>query len=164
MAVGKSTVARGIAEQNDGLLLSFGDLVRSEAQRRALDGDRATLQELGQRLHAAWGPRVLSEALLQQRRADIVIEGVRHLDVLEALRELLPDLVVAYLTAPPEVLDERWVLRGATDPRAKATRHQVESELTLLRDHASVVIDTAQISANVAAEMIAVAARSAATT
>lgn len=90
----------------------------------------------------------------------MVVEGVRHLDVLEALSELLPDLVVAYLTAPPEVLDERWALRGTTDPRDVATRHQVERELYLLRDRASIVIDTARISARTAADVIGLVARS----
>lgn len=164
MAVGKSTVARKVASCSDSVLLSFGDLVRAEAQRRSLNGDRATLQGVGQELHARLGPRGLSEALLKRRRSGVVIEGVRHVDVLKALRELLPNLVMAYLTAPPAVLDERWALRGTTNPRDKATRHQLESELNLLRDHASIVIDTAQISAEVAAEMILVAARSATTT
>lgn len=52
MAVGKSTVARTIATFNDGVLLSFGELVRAEAQRRNLGSDRATLQEVGQELHS----------------------------------------------------------------------------------------------------------------
>ncbi|MER7609742.1 AAA family ATPase [Nocardioides sp. NPDC127503] len=159
MAVGKSTVAGKVAMSNDSVLLSFGDLVRAEAQQRDLSRDRATLQELGQELHTRWGPRGLSEALLQERRADVVIEGVRHLDVLEALHALMPDLVVVFLTAPPDVLDERWTARGATGARTAATIHGVESELDLLRNHASVIIDTAQISSDAAAQMITVAAR-----
>lgn len=158
MASGKSSIARQVADECDARVLSFGDLVRAEAERRGLAEDRSTLQNLGQELFASEGPLGMSEMLLEDRRADVIVEGVRHVQVLEALNELLPDLVFVYLTAPASVLDERWSTRGAVAPRRDATAHAVEAELSELRELAAISIDTSQVEVSRAARIILAAA------
>lgn len=158
MASGKSSIARQIADDSGAQVLAFGDLVRAEAERRGLAGDRVTLQDLGQELFASLGPLGMSEMLLEDRRADVIIEGVRHLQVLQSLNQLLPDLVFVYLTAPASVLDERWSARGASALRQAATAHAVEAELSELRELAAITVDTSQVEMFRAARIILAAA------
>jgi adenylate kinase family enzyme len=158
MASGKTTIARHVADEIGGSVLSFGDLVRSEAQRLGLTGDRATLQGLGQRLFSTLGPLGMSKMLLQDCGATPIIEGVRHVQVLEALNQLLPNLVFVYLTAPASVLDDRWATRGTPNARQDATAHSVEAQLNQLRDRAAIAIDTSQVGVSQATQIILAAA------
>ena len=158
MASGKSTIARHLADVTGEPPLSFGNLIRAEAQRLGLAGDRATLQDLGQRLVSTLGPLRMSEILLRDRRANVIIEGVRHLQVLEALNQLLPDLLFVYLAAPTSVLDDRWAARGTSAARKGATAHKVEGELELLRHRAAIAIDTSQVGVSRAVRIILAAA------
>lgn len=159
MAAGKSTVARLVSEQTGAELLSFGDLVRAEAARLNLGNDRQALQELGQALYLERGPVGMSNSLLGDRRANVIIEGVRHLDVLHALGQILPDLMFIYLTATEVALDERWRTRGVPGGRAEAAAHAVESDLAALRPHAAMILDTSQLSAELISQLLARAAK-----
>ncbi|TDX04021.1 AAA family ATPase [Kribbella sp. VKM Ac-2566] len=158
MAAGKTTIGRIVAAETDCLMLSFGSLVRQEAQRRGLPDDRVTLQGLGQTLLETLGARGMSEALVASHRTNVIIEGVRHVEVLDALLEMLDRPLFVYLTAPTAVLDSRWNDRGATLQRDDATDHVIESEQAGLQARAAITIDTSQMPASTASRIIAAAA------
>jgi adenylate kinase len=146
MSAGKSTVARDLAQRGHLEVLSFGDLVRDEAERRGGANDRDSLQHLGQALMKELGAAGMVDHLIGQRTSHLVIDGVRHIDVLEELSRRMPDLVFAFFIAPENVLIERWQKRGDAGSRAVAVNHPVEAELGQLRERAALVLDTSRLS------------------
>lgn len=155
MAAGKSTVCDQLRSGHGFTVLAFGDVVRAEADRRGVDrSDRAVLQSLGQALFHELGSNGLVDRLLADIDEDVVVDGVRHLAVLERLRERLPTLVYAFLAADQSELDRRWQLRGDSVARIQVATHQVEAELGELRDHADVVFNTGSLTAPAIAAML----------
>jgi len=73
---------------------SFSSYVRAEARRRAIEERRRRLQDLGALMIETMGPRAFVEGMLDNAglttAADspLLVEGVRHLTVLGALREV----------------------------------------------------------------------------
>jgi hypothetical protein len=72
---------------------SFGRFVRLEARRQNLPTDLETLQEVGHDLHRRLGAssfvqRVLAAAGAEPGKHGIVIDGIRHADVRQALIEM----------------------------------------------------------------------------
>lgn len=160
MAVGKSTVAAAVAAARGAPLLAFGDLIRREAKARGIGGDRASLQNLGQELYLSLGAAGMCTALLDGYDENVIIDGVRHVEVLQSLQAQRPGLVLAYLTAGLADLDDRWIARHDSTYRQQMATHAVESELDALRLMATVVIDTSAVTADVAAAAIDILARS----
>jgi adenylate kinase family enzyme len=158
MASGKSTVAAVLASQYAFTARSFGQLVREEAQRRGLGEERQTLQDLGQSMFATLGAAAFVDELLRGSVEPVVIDGVRHMSVLTALRERLPGLVAGYLASPTGVLDQRWRDRGDAVERATAGSHRVEHELDELRMAADVVLATSRFEPAAAARLLAASA------
>lgn len=140
---GKTTVATEVARLLAAPRASFGDFLRRIAVERLLEpNDRAVLQDLG--LEFIQEPRSFCCSVLSQVRnwpleENIVIEGVRHLSALEALRELLSTakLLVVYMEPPPEIIELRRVERGDD---ASALSHPVEQEVRAVRDVADLII------------------------
>src|SRR5262245_26710720 len=89
---GKSTLSSGVAAQLDCPRVSFGDQVRAEAARRGLSQTRQVLQNLGQSL-VQTAPIEFCKAVLSQAHwkhdTSIVIDGVRHVLILDSLRTLV---------------------------------------------------------------------------
>ncbi len=159
MAAGKSTVSNTLRDEHGFTVLAFGDLVRAEASLRRIDrSDRGALQALGQNLFHELGADGLVDRLLTGTEGDLVIDGVRHLAILEQLRRRLPSLVFAFLQADGAELDRRWQLRGDTAARGDAASHSVEGELAQLRDRAEIVFNAGTVSASTIAKMLAIGA------
>ena len=162
MGSGKSTVAEALAATHGFALRSFGEVVREEARSRGFDPTRRqVLQDLGQELFTAIGAGGLVDRVLIPASSQLVIDGVRHLEVLLELRARIPDLVFVFLSAADESLDDRWTERGDEAERAESARHVVEAEVTDLRSMADYVIQTEHFEPARIAEMIAAAAESA---
>lgn len=123
---GKSTLAAGLALRLGGAVASFGDAVRRRATDLGLDAtDRATLMELGQRW-ATEDPRELSREVLgsDQSRPDLlIVDGVRHVDVLDELRRFVPRFYLVYLSVPEDVVISR--LDGQLDPRTHPSERDI---------------------------------------
>jgi adenylate kinase family enzyme len=158
MASGKSSVASLLSARYGYAIGSFGQLIRREAKRRHLGQDRRTLQALGQELLADLGAVGLVDELLATVQEPVVIDGVRHIEVLAALRERLPELLACYLSASAGTLDERWSDRGDDCDRVEASRHATEQELDALRAGADIVLATDGVAPAVVARLLIAAA------
>jgi dephospho-CoA kinase len=105
---GKTEVSRRVAAQLGWTRASFGDYVRGVALARGLAGDRAELQAIGEEL-VAGGIISFCRSVLADARwsagLPLVVDGIRHLEALEAVRQLVAPLVVAlvHLGTPDEV-------------------------------------------------------------
>jgi cytidylate kinase len=143
---GKTTLARRLAKELKCKFVSFGDFVRQEAVRRGIEKPtRRDLQDLGQALVTedllAFCRHVL-ETVKFSPGEQIVLDGVRHKEVLEAVANLSPaqPIKLIYLVASIGV-------RRARSPRnvdlASIDSHEVESHIEKdLRALADLVIDT----------------------
>jgi gluconate kinase len=135
---GKSTLAAGLAGRLGGIVVAFGDAVRRRAADLGLDPtDRATLMDLGQQW-ATKDPCGLSREVLgpERTRPDLlIVDGIRHLQVLDELQRTMPHFYLVYLSATDEVVTSR--LDGQLDPRT----HPSEQEIPQLAAHADVQIN-----------------------
>jgi cytidylate kinase len=88
---GKSTVATALAQTLGLPQVSFGDYVRQQAQLRQLPQTRQQLQDLGEHLLQTDASAFCREVLGQAPNwpQGVVVDGVRHQDVLQLLRQLV---------------------------------------------------------------------------
>ena len=152
IASGKTSLASELAKSLGCPVASFGEYVRYIAMDRGLETERGVLQEIGESLintgipslcesvlaHASWTPA-----------KSIVIEGIRHMGVLAALRDLLQplDLIHIHLSVGDRAQRERLKSRNsnARGIDRKVEKHSTEIEvLSVLPDIADVVIDGTQ--------------------
>lgn len=162
MAVGKSSIGRHL-ESVGFRVAAFGDLVRRCANERGLDStDRSVLQDIGRDMHQELGAIGMTRALLDlyPEDAQLVVDGIRHVDVLEALRAAADVTLFAYLTATESVLRDRWLSRGGDEEGWRLARsHVVESQHGQLESLADIVLDTSDIEARGVADRIEKALR-----
>ncbi len=142
---GKSTIATQLAVALRRPHVSFSAEIRATAAACGLSLEREQLQRLGDRLisegWAEFCARVLAQA--GSCPAPPIIEGVRHLQAIKVLRGMLsPDeLAVVYLDVQEESRVSRLCERGDTASDVEAAeRHSSEQELTLIRQHANIVV------------------------
>lgn len=153
---GKTTVALELQNLAGLPRVAFGDYVRKVAAERGISSDRKALQDLG--LELLQQPQAFCEAVLAQagdwkKLQLLIIEGVRHVAILEILKELyFPDRIfLAYLDAPKELLFSR---RTALGEAPDLDRHTVESDIEKLRLKADIVIDTTRPAEQTARELL----------
>lgn len=145
---GKTVFARLLAERLGAAVVSFGDYVRGEAAQRGLDGDRETLQLLGERLIAELGWPVFTAAVLApwDRQTHLVVEGVRHVDAVSAIgAAVAPHMFrLVFLEADAALRTARIAARdsGADGRLAKHDSHSTERDVhSKLRSLADVVLE-----------------------
>jgi adenylate kinase family enzyme len=149
LASGKTTLSRIIAADTGATCVSFGDLVRSEAGARKVDPDRSSLQVLGSTLLDELGPSGLCERALVRAGAKsttrpVIWDGVRHVPVLDALRELYaPDAVILVVLSPPEAARRRRFTTGTMSPEQQRAWevHESENNLEALTREADLVCE-----------------------
>lgn len=113
-ASGKSTVGRLLAAELSWPLLSFGAYVRDEAQRRGIPVDhREELERLGAHLIVTRGhDRFLQDLLESQSPVErVILEGIRHVEMLRAVKRAYPAVCSIYLDVADEFRYQRWRLR-----------------------------------------------------
>jgi len=150
---GKTTLARRLADYLQCKFVSFGDFVRNEARKAGIPNPiRKDLQDIGQRLVEA-DVIAFCRAVLQtvsfSPGEQIVIDGVRHIEALQAISSVSPGQAIKliYLFAPLEIRTARCTPDAIDSELAAIDSHEVESQTECeLRDLADVVIDA---SANV---------------
>jgi hypothetical protein len=140
---GKTTVSRGVAAHLEVPRVSFGDYLRRVARERGLEITRGSLQRLGLLLVTS-DARRLCEGVLGQCPCDpgrpFVVDGVRHTEVLDHVREIV---------APAPVFLQRVRLendplsqgRSLDDLESHPTERQVR---TILPERAALVLDGSQ--------------------
>lgn len=150
IASGKTTLSSTVAQVLGWPRVAFGDYVRSVAAARGLGIEGHVLQELGACLieEQGWGDfcrSTLAQASAWRAGRPIVIDGIRHAEVLEALRPLVApaDLLVILLKAPDETrLARLRARRNATRDRRRADTHSTEVQLgSTLPPLADLIID-----------------------
>ena len=128
---GKSTLSEEVANALQWKRASFGDYVRTVAKSQGLETSREVLQELGASL--AKKPEEFCRAMLAhygwQSGEPLVIDGVRHKEILDALRLIVAPLEVrvVYLDIDEEKRHQRLMQEEEGDPKKLA---QVESHST----------------------------------
>lgn len=131
---GKTSVSQRVAETLQGAWTGFGDFVRSEASSRGLDaGRRDVLQDLGAKLISEHGiawlcTQVIARAHWQPDRP-LIIDGVRHVLVLEELRAQLARHLVVLIHLKFEETGQRPSEMDA-ESRERAENHSTEKDVT----------------------------------
>jgi adenylate kinase family enzyme len=152
IASGKTTLARALARELDVPVASFGDYLRAVAAARHLPGDRGSLQELGQHLIDEHGWQgfasgVLAAAGVGRGSPAVVIDGVRHVEIAGALRDLAaPEtFVLVYLDVPSAArLERAGTVRDEDD--SVLAKHPVEADtFGRLREEADVVVPAGDV-------------------
>jgi dephospho-CoA kinase len=151
IASGKTTVSLEISRQLGWKRASFGDFVRKEAYRRGFDNtSRKTLQEIGNELiergWTAFCLSVLGEAQWEAGEG-LVIDGIRHLEGLEAIREIVSPLklFLLFISVNSEIREHRLSKKSIGKGQIAAIEeHSTESQVRgHLKDHADLIIDGA---------------------
>ncbi len=149
---GKSTVSAILASDLSIQVVSFGDYVRQMARRGGRPATRSTLQDLGDSLYQRLGASGLLQATLELAGvADdetVIFDGVRHIDVLTAIRRRAGKTVAIYLDVSSEVRYQRRWSQGRTDLSWEEFEaidgHPVEAEIGALAELCDFVIDASQ--------------------
>lgn len=113
---GKSTVSSML----DGMefrVVSMGDAVRAEAERRGLEPTGEVLGEISEELREEGGKRAVAELLVEEEdfSGDVVIDGIRSDAEAAAFREELEDFFLVAVTASGEERFRRVTGRGRSD-------------------------------------------------
>ncbi len=146
-ASGKTSVARALSSSYSAPLLGFGDLVRYEASRRGLPADRDAWQALGTRLVRELVAEGMARAVLDRAGVDlghvpVIWDGVRHVQIDDALRGLYaPAPVLLVVLRPPERERRARLLAeaGTVERLRRWERHETESHLDELASRAASV-------------------------
>jgi dephospho-CoA kinase len=153
IASGKTTLAAALHAALPGSArLAFGDVVRRRAQAMYPEPTRRELQETGlQLIHEGWLAFVgelLSE--LEGNPSVLIVEGVRHREAVDTLREQLHErrVLLVYVEAPDSQRNERLVQRAESE---QTLTHEVESDVESLRAIADLVVETDQPSEDLVA-------------
>jgi dephospho-CoA kinase len=146
IASGKSAVSEAVAEFYSIDRVSFGDAVRSEAERRGLACSREVLQDLGNELIAGgWGSfcSLVTEQVNWDGHRPLVVDGVRHVGAIDALRRLAEPsgLYVVFVDTSWERRQAWLVDRGVSELEALAAdNHSNESELDAVIGSSDLVV------------------------
>jgi len=132
---GKTTLARRVATELSLPFVSFGDFVRAEAESRGLDGtDRTILQGIGQEFVDAGLSKFCTKVLdaaAWKSGSPLVVDGVRHVDVLQELRRLLnpTPLRLVYVNVADAIHANRFSSTDTTNCREAIENHATESDV-----------------------------------
>ena len=143
---GKTTLARLLADHLNAKVLIFGDFVRDQAKNLGIENPtREMLQDLGHQMVKSDAQRFCSAALESARHRSgesLVVDGIRHLEILAAIQKLNPEQNVrlVYLSAPLEKRQERT---HGNEDLTQVDSHPVEADTNeKLRAAADLVLDT----------------------
>jgi hypothetical protein len=161
---GKSTIARALSDQLEWPLASFGDYVRSEAERLGRSQDRENLQELGSELihrlgWEAFCRETLGASGLSASSRPCVVEGIRHIDALETLRKIFHPTPVhlVHIDLPPPERTRRFAAVGVDEGVGDQWEdHSTESDVArALPAEASLRIESEQAPERPVAKIVA---------
>ena len=148
MGAGKTTLAAQLSQDSNQVeIISFGDFVRSQVASQGLEPSRGNLQNLGQETYEEHGPANFIDLVLQWKNPQKEIhlfEGVRHLEVWNAIVRRYENAHLIYLELDAQHQRERLQKRGDTETLSNSgfANHIVESEYDLLREQASLIVNS----------------------
>ncbi|MBU3261857.1 AAA family ATPase [Roseovarius sp. PS-C2] len=160
---GKSSLAKAISDEFGFPRISFGGYVRHlVVQSGGDEGDRKALQDEGER-QVRRDPKAFLLATLDHHDVDnaasFVIEGLRHVSILNEMRKLFgADLFHIHLAADKHIAFERAVARGDdSNVVACALQHSVEADVAIaLLETADVVLPASESQSELIAQVIPV--------
>jgi cytidylate kinase len=120
MASGKSAISRAVAAELGWPRVSFGDEIRAVARERGRGGGLPELQAIGAEL-VAQDPNALCRRVLNssgwERGMPLIVDGVRHVTVLEMLRGIVAPqpMYLVLVETPVETRRARLRDRGVVD-------------------------------------------------
>jgi adenylate kinase family enzyme len=149
---GKTTLSDGLSHSLGWPRVGFGDYVRKVAASRGQDESRETLQAIGESLLAD-GIAEFCKAVLNQVNYQpgqpLVIDGIRHVEVVEALRGLVfpATLKLVFVAIDDARRVPRLESSGLADTHrlAEVEKHSTETQVRhVLPEIADVQIDGSQ--------------------
>lgn len=139
IASGKSTIARALALAMRCSQVSFGRYVRNRAKEAGYDEDRRTLQDLGQDLLNERGTEQFCIDVLRSEAPefvpgmDLIVDGVRHVEVADALTSLTHPsrFALIFIRVDERTRQRRLELREGEDPMTlrQADEHETERDV-----------------------------------
>jgi dephospho-CoA kinase len=146
---GKTTLSSKVSETLAWPYVSFGNHVRNVARQRGLDESREVLQEIGASLVSSDPGLFCREVLSQadwQPGLPIVIDGIRHVEVVEVLRRLIApsSLRVVYIEVADGVREARLPEEGINNATQlmQIETHSTEVQVrTVLPESADLIVD-----------------------
>jgi AbrB family looped-hinge helix DNA binding protein len=146
---GKSTIACRVASILRWPRTGFGDYLRTVAVKQRLAGSRDELQELGAQIIDKRGARGFCEDVISAsgwtRGSSLIIDGLRHPEILAALTEILAPtpVIVIFVSADDQTRTLRLRERGEVHPDGvrKIDLHRVEQHIGELPMLASLRVD-----------------------
>jgi dephospho-CoA kinase len=152
IGAGKSIVSTRVASRLAAPRVSFGGYLRRLARERGLDITRENLQDLGNQL-VSTDARGFCDVVLEehpwQEGRPLIIDGIRHIEILEALKEILApaEVYLIYIKLDRETQAKRLArdeLRHVK-PLEELEQHPTEIQVrSKLPDSASLVLDGTQ--------------------
>ncbi|HZR67440.1 MAG TPA: hypothetical protein VFB01_00160, partial [Burkholderiales bacterium] len=152
IANGKSSIATALAQKHGYRVISAsGTLRRILGVADMGEKHRLEFQEIALKfINTDTGPATLARAIADEILAGgsgvAVIDGVRQINTLAALRAVLPSVIVLYIDCPRDIACSNYQTRlpGATISQFAAVReHEVEAELPLFRYEADAILNNA---------------------
>lgn len=145
MGVGSSDVTRRAANALNVCYASFGQYVLKEAEKRGIAITRETLQDLGQSLVDSDVQGFCSNVLQDsgwQTGTPLVIDGIRHLKVLDTLKTIVEPCKFAPVFLNISSHGTPWTKTELphTKPLDELERHSTEHDLMALRERAAMLI------------------------
>ena len=149
MASGKTTLAKALADRFAGTAASFGDHVRAIAASQGRELDREALQEIGQAAVDADPEKFVVNFLAGLKPAAdtiLVIEGLRHVSVRNALRDHArktgAEIRFVHIETNEEQRAARLRARGdSEEATASLEAHASEADVRdRLRDEADLIV------------------------
>jgi dephospho-CoA kinase len=148
---GKTTIAKAVAAHTGLQCGSFGDYVRARAREQGLSTERASLQRLGQSL-VDQSPQDFCKATLDwlgwAPPGGLILEGLRHVSVYDALRALVRPTRVSlvFVEVDKGVQRARLEARDGEDLSEAMATDPTEREVSLLRHRADLVVSSRETS------------------
>ena len=156
VGAGKSTLGRALASHYDAAYVRTQQLMRDHADDHSVDlpAERRALQQYGDKLdretNGGWVAEAVSATLarLESSQRLVIVDAVRRLDQIQALRDAFPRVDHIHVSAPEAVLDTRYRERGHSSgltelsSYAEVAQNETESEVNLLASDADVAINT----------------------
>ena len=140
IGAGKSSLAEALKVALQADNVSFGDGVRAYAEKNGIPTpDRAMLQELGQALVLTkctyFVESVLAQAPAQSLDDRLIVQGVRHIEVLWELKRQLSgrQILLVHIETPSLTREERVMKRDSVDRRDVARYDNDITEAQVLR-------------------------------
>ena len=119
IASGKSTAISYLTSEFDFKVVAFGRYVRAISEQTGGSGTREALQDLGDSLLKSNGAEGLLKATLEHARIEghdsVIVDGVRHSEVLTAIRRSCETTVAIYLHASQEERHRRYNDRQSSE-------------------------------------------------